>query len=121
MLAGEVSILNQVHHLIVLHCQIITLLAFLVCNLHEETIAKGLSDGKMALLLIGDGYEFDFKPLHRPFELFADVVRLCKHPGGQIVIPNPSLVVLICGLQLNYVKTGMPLTILTLNVVVVNT
>ena len=94
-LVGEASIPNQVHHLIVLHCQIITLLAFLVCNLHEETIAKGLSNGKVTLLVISDGYEVNFKPLHRPFELFTDVVCLCKRPGGQIMIPGPSLVVLI--------------------------
>jgi len=91
-----VSIPTEIHHLIIFHCQIVTLLAFLVSNLHEETIAQSLSNGEVSLLLIGDGYQFDFGTLHRPLELLADVVSLRKCPGGQIMVPSPRLVILIC-------------------------
>ena len=105
---------------LLVHSQIITPLPFLVCNLHEETIAKGLSNGKVTLLVINGGYEVNFKPLRCSFELeFADVVCLCKRPGGQLMIPAPRLVVLMLRAAVELRKTGLSLAIPTLNVVVV--
>lgn len=91
---------EAVTHLIVFHSEIVSLLALLVGDLHEETTHECLPDVHIELALIRHGHQVYVEALHASLQLGAHIVCLSQCPCRQIVRPRPGLVVLICSIQL---------------------
>ena len=82
--------------LVVLHGQVRVLLALLVRDLHEEAADERLADVLPQSPLVPRRDELDLVPLHRALQLLADVLGLLQGPLGEVVVPAPLAVVLVC-------------------------
>ena len=82
--------------LVVLHGQIRVLLALLVCDLHEEAADERLADVLPQPSFVLRRDELNLVPLHRALQLLADVLGLLQGPLGEVVVPTPLAVVLVC-------------------------
>ena len=82
--------------LVVLHCQVRVLLALLVRDLHEEAADERLADALPQPPLVLRRDELNLVPLHRALQLLADVLGLLQGPLGEVVVPTPLAVVLVC-------------------------
>ena len=82
--------------MVVLHGQVRVLLTLLVRDLHEEPAEERLADVLPQSPLVLRRDELDLVPLHRALQLLADVLGLLQGPLGEVVVPTPLAVVLVC-------------------------
>lgn len=80
------------NHLVVLHGEVVALLALLVRDLHEEATDERLSDVREQLLLVAERVHVDVVPLHDALQLLPDAISLLKCTRGEVVVPCPVLV-----------------------------
>ena len=82
--------------MVVLHGQVRVLLALLVRDLHEEAADERLADALPQPPLVLRRDELNLVPLHRALQLLADVLGLLQGSLGEVVVPAPLAVVLVC-------------------------
>ncbi len=95
---AQFSISIQYTHLVVLDCEVTSLLPLLVRDLHEESTSQSLPDIVPVVLILPSGTaQLEIKPLHTSLQLCSDVVRLGKGSSVEEVLPAPVLCVALVG------------------------